>query len=214
MHAGGNLTLQGAVGGVNPVDAARIGRSDLLPTPLSSDGKGGYDTTNPAKQRGLLKNMVAVMPTPQARDWRGGQSNQPNLNDAVLSLLPTPQAKNAHGGADYARMNRGGSGGHDLVTAIAYDHVTDTAWGKYGPAIRRWEALTRLVPSPTEPNTKGNPRLNPAFSEWMLGWPAGWVTEVPGISRNDRLRIIGNGVCPQQAAAALTWLLSVAETTA
>lgn len=43
----------------------------------------------------------------------------------------------------------------------------------------------------------------------MMGWPAGWVTEVPGISRNDQLRIIGNGVVPQQACAALTWLLSV-----
>jgi hypothetical protein len=28
------------------------------------------------------------------------------------------------------------------------------------------------------------------------------------VSRNDQLRIIGNGVVPQQAVAALTWLLS------
>lgn len=38
---------------------------------------------------------------------------------------------------------------------------------------------------------------------------AGW-TDV-GISRNDRLRCIDNGVVPQQAVAALQWLLSVAE---
>ncbi|WP_232491334.1 hypothetical protein [Mycobacterium dioxanotrophicus] len=46
----------------------------------------------------------------------------------------------------------------------------------------------------------------------MMGWPAGWVTAlvVLGlISRNDALRIIGNGVCPQQAIAALRWLLHV-----
>lgn len=83
------------------------------------------------------------------------------------------------------------------------------AWGKYAPAIHRWEQVTRPAPSPTEPNRNGNPRLNPAFSEWMQGWPDGWVTAVPGISRNDQLRIIGNGVVPQCASVALRWLLSV-----
>ena len=81
------------------------------------------------------------------------------------------------------------------------------AWGKYAPAIRRWEQVTRPAPSPTEPNRNGNPRLNPAFSEWMMGWPAGWVTDVPGISRNDQLRIIGNGVVVMQAVSAFQWLL-------
>lgn len=35
-----------------------------------------------------------------------------------------------------------------------------------------------------------------------------------GISRNDQLRIIGNGVCPQQATLALRFLLAVSEVTA
>jgi DNA (cytosine-5)-methyltransferase 1 len=42
----------------------------------------------------------------------------------------------------------------------------------------------------------------------MMGWPAGWVTDVPGISRNDQLKICGNGVVPQQAAHALRLLLA------
>lgn len=33
--------------------------------------------------------------------------------------------------------------------------------------------------------------------------PAGWVTAVPGISRPQQLRALGNGVVPAQAAAAL-----------
>jgi DNA (cytosine-5)-methyltransferase 1 len=41
-----------------------------------------------------------------------------------------------------------------------------------------------------------------------MGWPAGWVTAVPDISRNDQLKICGNGVVPQQAAHALRLLLS------
>ena len=90
-----------------------------------------------------------------------------------------------------------------------------TAWGKYEPAIRRWEQIIGPAPAPTEPNKNGNPRLSAAFSEWMMGWPHGWVTDPDiGISRNDQLRIIGNGVCPQQAVAALRYLLTVAEVVA
>jgi DNA (cytosine-5)-methyltransferase 1 len=86
------------------------------------------------------------------------------------------------------------------------------AWGKYEPAIRRWEQLTRPAPAPTEPNKNGNPRLASAFSEWLMGWPQGWVTDPAiGISRNEQLRIVGNGVCSQQAAAALRYLLSANE---
>jgi DNA (cytosine-5)-methyltransferase 1 len=33
--------------------------------------------------------------------------------------------------------------------------------------------------------------------------PAGWVTEVPGLTRNAQLKALGNGVVPQQALAAL-----------
>ena len=88
-------------------------------------------------------------------------------------------------------------------------HSVGIDFGPYAPAVRRWERLTRPAPVPTEPNTKGNPRLNAAFAEWMMGLPEGHVTQVPGISRADQLKAIGNGVCPQQAAAALTTLLEM-----
>ena len=42
-----------------------------------------------------------------------------------------------------------------------------------------------------------------------MGLPAGWVTDVPGISRNDMLKMLGNGVVPQQAAAAIRHLTEV-----
>jgi DNA (cytosine-5)-methyltransferase 1 len=106
-------------------------------------------------------------------------------------LLPTPQA------------------GEPLLGGQAKEMATD--WGKYGPAIRRWEQVTRPAPAPTEPNKNGNPRLAAAFSEWMLGWPAGWVSDVDGLTRNDMLRIIGNGVCAQQCFAALQYLIQFIE---
>jgi DNA (cytosine-5)-methyltransferase 1 len=81
-------------------------------------------------------------------------------------------------------------------------------WGEYAEAICRWEALTRPAPPPTELGPKGNPRLAAAFSEWMMGLAAGWVTDVPGITRNEALRALGNGVVPQQAAEALRTMLA------
>lgn len=127
--------------------------------------------------------------------------------------MPTPAAADADRGQDFARADREGSGGDDLITAAVKAANAD-AWGKYAAAIERWEAITRPAPSPTEPNRNGNPRLNPAFSEWMMGWPAGHVTAVPGVSRNDALRIVGNGVCPQQAYAALGYLFEIARAAA
>ena len=80
-------------------------------------------------------------------------------------------------------------------------------WGSYELAIRRWERVTgRPAPRPTEPGRTGE-RLSPRFVEWMMGLPEGWVTDVPGLSRNAQLKALGNGVVPQQAAMALRLLL-------
>ena len=44
----------------------------------------------------------------------------------------------------------------------------------------------------------------------MMGVPDGWIVDVPGISRNEALKAAGNGVVPQQAAAALRDMLAAA----
>ena len=44
-----------------------------------------------------------------------------------------------------------------------------------------------------------------------MGLPEGWVTDVPGLSRNAQLKALGNGVVPQQAAMALRLLLPALE---
>ena len=82
------------------------------------------------------------------------------------------------------------------------------AWGKYGPAVRRWENVTgRPAPHPT--NSVG--RLSTAAVEWMMGLPAGHVTDVPGLTRNQQLHALGNGVVHQHAEAALRVLLARSE---
>ena len=49
--------------------------------------------------------------------------------------------------------------------------------------------------------------LSPRFCEWMMGLPAGWVTDV-GLPRTQQLRALGNGVVPQQAATAIRFMIN------
>lgn len=85
------------------------------------------------------------------------------------------------------------------------------AWGPYEAAIRRWEHVIGCpVPRPAEPGPGRLPRLSAVFTEWLMGISPGWVTAVPGIGRAAQLRVLGNGVVPQQAAAALRLLLQAA----
>ena len=121
------------------------------------------------------------------------------LPGAVVQLLPTPRTSDTNGPGAH------GDGGMDLRTAV-------TQWGDYESAIRRAElACGRPAPSPTEPNRNGNPRLSSRFAEWMMMLPDGWVTDPAiGLSRNEQLKAIGNGVVPAQAYAALTMLVPIA----
>lgn len=56
----------------------------------------------------------------------------------------------------------------------------------------------RTTPNPLDLDGK----LNPVFVEYMMGLPEGWVTDLP-ISRAQKLKMLGNGVVPQQAYYAL-----------
>ncbi|UXE05033.1 DNA methyltransferase [Gordonia phage Lton] len=117
-----------------------------------------------------------------------------------VTLLPTPRASDGTKGGP---NQRGSSGDLMLPSAVV-------EWGPYEAAVRRTEhAWGRPAPEPTEPNKQGNPRLNAAFAEWMMGLPDGHVTAVPGLSRAEQLKAIGNGVCPPQAYRALTILNSL-----
>lgn len=119
-------------------------------------------------------------------------------------MLPTPAASDSTGGGTNPE-NRAAKG--HAVQLI--DQVLTTSWGPYESAVARQERFSRPAPSPTELNSKGNPRLNAEFAEWMMMLPAGHVTDPAiGLSRNDQLKAIGNGVCPPQAVAAYSELLS------
>jgi DNA (cytosine-5)-methyltransferase 1 len=164
------------------------------------------------ESRWTPEEVAALLPTPRSSDCFGAGLHGDGGMDlrTTVTLLPTPSTFDGGGSTLHPDRRKELNPKHSPELSELARHSL-TQWGKYEPAIRRWEQLTRPAPAPTEPNKNGNPRLAAAFSEWLMGWPEGWVTDPAiGISRNDQLRIVGNGVCQQQAAAALRYLLTVA----
>ena len=51
-------------------------------------------------------------------------------------------------------------------------------------------------------------RVNPKFVEWLMGLPEGYVTDII-TDYSSQLRILGNGVVPQQAKLAISTLLKM-----
>lgn len=105
------------------------------------------------------------------------------------------------GTAPAADPDDGGRGADEPHVRPGQPHAD---WGRFAPAIHRWEtALGRRAPGATD----ARHRLNPAFVEWLMGLDTGRVTDVPGLTRTQQLKALGNGVVPQQAEAALRGLL-------
>mgnify|MGYP001562516414 CR=1 FL=1 len=116
------------------------------------------------------------------------------LSGAVGSLVPASDA--GKGGPN----QRGSSG--DLMLPAA---VQPGRFGVYEAAVRRHElAFGMPAPEPTEPGRLGKPRLAPEFPEFMIGLARGWITD--HVSRNEAIRIAGNGLVHQACAYALPLL--------
>lgn len=84
-------------------------------------------------------------------------------------------------------------------------------WGPFQKAIDLWVSLIgRNPPNRACIPTKHHFIANAGIPEWMMGFPAGYVT---GNTETNRaaLHMIGNSVCPQQAAHALEWCLHTRE---
>lgn len=83
------------------------------------------------------------------------------------------------------------------------------------PRLARWEHVTgRQAPPPTNPPRRegGKPQLSARFVEWLMGLPDGHVTGPDlNLSRERQLRMLGNGVVPQQAALAVNTLINTAK---
>jgi DNA (cytosine-5)-methyltransferase 1 len=160
----------------------------LLPTPVVTDAKGARNATSGRRE---------------GSEHHSGTT----LTDAV-TLMPTPRATRGGSATEMAYAMGGERSDDERPQGVV---VPGTDWGPYAAAVKRWEVGTgRSAPSPVRNDGKGGkPRLNPELPEWMMGWPAGWVTDMAiGLTRAEQLKAAGNGVVPQQAAAALRILLA------
>ncbi|TDC21252.1 DNA cytosine methyltransferase [Streptomyces sp. 8K308] len=152
----------------------------------------------PPAERGRRDDAPADAPCDGRHEGRPEPARQLGGSDAAL-----------RGGAAATYADRDGREGQQrsepgLEARRNADGRGPERWGRYGPAVSRWEAATgRRAPWATD--DRG--RLDPAFVEWMMGLPSGWVTDVPSLSRAQQLRALGNGVVPRQAVAAITHLL-------
>ena len=225
------LPLAGGTGGADveavgadPRPGASGDAPRLMPTPRAADGMGRRE--NPSRQGGASLTD-ALLPTPstldsiEARTTYGG--GNPTLQGAVGGvsdvdaarheragrLLPTPVVTDSFGARNETSGRKEGSQHHAGRTLG--DVAWLDAWGEYSPAIHRWERIIgRAAPDPTEPGKK-RPRLSSRFVEWLMGLDDGHVTGV-GLTRNQELKALGNGVVPQQGAAALRHLDQIRRT--
>lgn len=78
-------------------------------------------------------------------------------------------------------------------------------WGKYAIAIARWEHIVDApAPNPALLTERFGIRPAPDFVEWLMGLEVGWVTNSAlGLTANQQLAALGNGVLPLQAVCAL-----------
>jgi hypothetical protein len=191
QYTGNSSSKQHSEGSLHSVSLAQIvNRPDLLPTPNTMEHR---EIKTP--------EQIAALKAKSPGGYR-------NLRESVINeLFPTPIVRDYKDGS--AAQSRNGKVSTDTVARAVFNsgEVTSTNWGKFEPAIRRWEAIIgRPAPQPTKPDGKeGNHRLSSKFTEWMMGLPDGWITDI-GLKRNDELKACGNGVVPQQAELALSLL--------
>ena len=174
--------------------------ADARRGPLARLGTAG-DGVPVSPERG--DRALVLLPTPTTTQ-RGTDANldsrdgaRANLHNEVAKLLPTPTTEPMTGNGHARNLGK-------EVQLLAGDR-----WGQYAEAIARHErAFGRPAPEPTEPGPRGNPRLSARFVEFMMMLPEGHVVDVPGLTRNQALKALGNGVVPPQAAYALRVMLA------
>jgi len=210
------------------------------PTLNSPSHAGGEDlVTTVVKLYREAPEQYPLLPTPTARDWKStasnvhGKNSRP-LNEVVAKLyndrpevfFKTPTANlGSNGAAQHPDKRKANGHGPTLADEVCFllnvtpedtqtlgPHSPVEWWGKFGPAVRRWETLTgKAAPVPVIRGPRGGIKLSPRFCEWLMGLPDGWVTAVPDVSVNEQISRIGNGVVPAQAYAAFKLLLETDE---
>lgn len=206
-----------------------VSESLLLRSPTASQADGGALGEAVARERGntvgirdqamdiarahglkVTREVDNYLGTPRVSSANGSTPKQvitgapkSRLEDQVL--LPTITVQDGKNNAGPSQFNRNTKPLNVEAFIINQNNID---WGRFEPAIRRWEKITGTnAPAPTKPDGReGSHRLSSEFTEWLMGLQNGWVTGA-GLRRNEEIKACGNGVVPQQAEMALRMLL-------
>lgn len=159
-----------------------------FPTPTARDARTDQDRARQgsASLGHLVWSGQLTWASPQARDGKGGfsghtKSGRDLSNDVERWPTPTAGDSRSSGGRNASPNAHPGT---SLTDAACYD----------GGHSRR----SRPDPMETGPESPPNsiPRLNPAFVEWLMGWPApGWTEPLQPLRALTASVFAGTGLC-------------------
>jgi len=201
----------------------------LLPTPRATDGTNGGPNQRGSSGDLMLPSAVHLLPTPAVNDMGAGKTVEA-WDEWTARMKSSHGNGNGHGASLHIESLRSDKWGQ-YAPAIARweavlgrpapaptevstksrercpvhgdpqegrpgEELRDMREGLDAQEVRQWDARESVGES-----CACKRRLSPEFVSWMMGLPAGWVTDL-GLTRNEELKILGNGVVRQQAAAA------------
>jgi DNA (cytosine-5)-methyltransferase 1 len=150
-------------------------QAGLIPTPKAQNakspaqrGQGGMD----------LQTFIQLLPTPAARDYKGANSpehlarargHHDQLPNAI-AMLPTPTVN-----GNYNRQGLSEKSGDGLSTRITMLPTPTAQTEAGGPkGLDGGSGARKML---EQAGWSPGLQLQPAFVEWMMGYPEGW-TEV------------------------------------
>ena len=146
------------------------------------------------------------------RDYRGihgtsiSEFNGSDRNEYRSSSSPTWNSDDGNFGS-FEQVSRGSSTQPRGTSETSIDTSIELQphHGKMQKLGKRFTSRCDMhfqdEPNPLDQDDK----LNAKFVEYMMGLPNGWVTDLD-LSRAQQLKILGNGVVPQQAYYAIQYL--------
>mgnify|MGYP006921322867 CR=1 FL=1 len=163
-----------------------VGQAQAWPTPKGTDGTKGGPNQAGSKGDLMLPSAAAQWPTPVANDdnkspeahlamkarMKGGPRQTITSLQVLVQQWPTPAARDSKGAnsAEHALITGGGRKHMDqLSNFVAHSSHLAQPMPDGPPSCESGQD------SPP-PSAK---RLNPAFGEWLMGWPVGWTIAEP-----------------------------------